>query len=172
MGKVIAYDLGCEPDPSTPAETLVQNGWDTFLFFFAVRRASTGPRRFEDLGVAVVRCEQCTMSRFGYPNDEGLPEHPLYNRGMAECSSSVMEVLDSSWGKEVYSQRRISAERIWGARQMSTSQASSRIPIPRHFVVALKEATFECLADSMRVERICASFDEAFAYVRERIAEH
>jgi len=170
VDKVIAYDLGCEPDPSTPAETLVQDGWDTFLLFFAVRRTSTGPRRFEDLGVAVVRCEQCTMSRFGYPNDEGLPEHPLYNRGMAECSSSVMEVLDSSWGKEVYSQRRASAARIWGARQMSTPEAFSRIP--RHFIVALKEATFECLAGSIRVDHICTSFEEAFAYVRNRIAEH
>ena len=169
MDKVIAYDLGCEPDPSTPAQTLLQNGWDTFLLFVAVRKASTGPRRFEDLGLAVVRCKQCAMSRFGYPNDEGLPEHPLYNRGMAECSSSVMEVLDSSWAKEVYSQRRASAERIWGARQMPTSEAS--LGIPRHFLVALKEATFECLAHSLRVERICASFDEAFAYVREKIAE-
>ena len=170
MEKVIAYELGCEPSPSVPAETLLQDGWETFLLFFAVRRVSTGSRRFEDLGVAVMRCDGCSMSRFGYPNDEGLPEHPLYNRGMADCSSSVMEVLYSSWAQEMSLQQRASAGRIWGARQMPIPTTSPQIL--RHFIVALKEATFECLAESIRVERFCSTFDEAFAHVCGIMAAH
>lgn len=32
------YDIGCEPSPSVPSETLLQDGWGTFLLFFAVSK--------------------------------------------------------------------------------------------------------------------------------------
>lgn len=52
-----------------------------------------------------------------------------------------------------------------GARKTVVPLTSRRTL--RHFIVALKEATFECLAESLRVERFCPTFDEAYAHVRE-----
>jgi hypothetical protein len=71
---IVAFDLGCEP-ASVPDETVLQNGWVTFLLFFAVSKQLNAEGHVTDVGVAVVECEGCSVSKFGYPNDEGLKEH-------------------------------------------------------------------------------------------------
>jgi hypothetical protein len=75
--RICAFDIGCEPSPSVPAETLLQDGRKTYLLFFAVSKVVEESGYFEDLGVAVLDCKRCATAKFGYPNDEGLPEHPL-----------------------------------------------------------------------------------------------
>ncbi|HVS38277.1 MAG TPA: hypothetical protein VMS17_22155 [Gemmataceae bacterium] len=168
--RVRPYDIGCEPSPSVPAETVIQDGWATYLLFFAVSKA-VGPSGYlDDLGVAVVECHHCVMAKFGYPNDEGLPEHPLYHCGMAEAASSILEVVDSAWAAEVDGQQVASARRIWGGRGIEPDWMKDRNS--RHFIVTLKEKTFECLASSMVVERFCPTFAEAAAFVIGRPAEH
>jgi hypothetical protein len=116
--RVRPFDIGCEPSPSVPAEILLQNGWKTYLSFFAVSKQVDESGYLKDLGVAILDCQNCAMSKFGYPNDEGLAEHPLYASGIAEAASSVLEVTDSSWEREVSEQRLASARRIWGGRGM------------------------------------------------------
>lgn len=165
-----AYDIGCEPSPSVPAETLLQDGWKTFLLFFAVSKAVGSDGRLDDLGVAVVDCRDCASSKFGYPNDEGMPEHPLYPCGLAEAGSSILEVIESPWAMEVSEQMVASSRRIWGGRGMGSGWSSERRL--RHFIIVLKEVTFECLASSLVVDRFCECFDEAYAYVLAKLAEH
>src|SRR6478736_4934736 len=103
--RVQPYDIGCEPSPSIPAETLIQNGWKTYLLFFAVSKEADESGHLKDLGVAILDCQDCAMSKFGSPNDEGLIEHPLYAAGIAGAASSVLEVINSSWEREVAEQR-------------------------------------------------------------------
>jgi hypothetical protein len=124
----------------------------------------------EDLGVAVLDCQQCARSKFGYPNDEGLPEHRLYRCGMGETETSVLEVVDSLWAKEVSEMMAASARRIWGGRGMDAGWVSE-LQL-RHFIVMLKEATFACVASSLAVVRFFPPFDEAFANVIEKLKEH
>jgi hypothetical protein len=168
--RVQPYDIGCEPSPSVPAETVVQDGWKTDLLFFAVSKAVGQSGYLDDLGVAVLDCHQCVMAKFGYPNDEGLPEHPLYLSGMGETASSVMEVADSAWAAEVDGQRTASARRIWGGRGIEPGWVKDCKS--RHFIVTLKEKTFECLASSLTVEQFCPTFAEATAFVMAKLAEH
>ncbi len=167
MPSILPYDIGCEPSPSVPAETLVADGWKTFLIFFAVSKTVNVAGKLDDLGVAILRCDAWT-SRFGYPNDEGLPEHPLYNLGLNEMDSSVLEIVDSTWVEEVRVQTRASAKRIW---RDCYDDSESNSPNLRHFMILLKEATFECVAESMTVERYAGTFDEAFRYVSRRVSE-
>ena len=168
--RVRPYDIGCEPSPSLPAETVIQDGWKTYLMFFAVSKA-VGPSGYlDDLGVAVLDCQHCVMAKFGYPNDEGLPEHPLYRCGMAETASSVLEVVDSAWAAEVDGQGVMSARRIWGDRGVAPDWMKDCKS--RHFIITLKEKTFECLAAAIAVERFCPTYDEAFAFVLARLSEH
>ena len=104
-----AVDIGCEPSPSVPAETVIQDGWITYLLFFAVSRERNQSGFLTDLGVAVVACTDCQIAKFGYPNDEGLPEHPLYDSGIEGADSSVLEVVPSNWVVEMSAQTRASA---------------------------------------------------------------
>jgi hypothetical protein len=148
----------------------LQDGWKTYLLFFAVSKSVGESGSLQDLGVAVLDCRECVISKFGYPNDEALPEHPVYDRGMAGLGTAVLEVIDSPWASEVSGQMVASARRIWGGRGMSSDWATGRTS--RHFVVTLKEATFECIASSLAVERFFKTFDEAYAYVIGRFKEH
>jgi hypothetical protein len=168
--RVQPFYIGCEPSPSVPAETLLQDGWKTYLLFFAVSKAIDESGYLRDLGVAVLDCQHCVASKFGYPNDEGLPEHPYYRCGMSELATSVLEVVDSPWVQEVTDQRVASARRIWERRGMDWSWARGNQP--RHFILTLKEKTLECLASSLVVERFCETFDAAYAHVIEEFSKH
>jgi hypothetical protein len=168
--RVQPYDIGCEPSPSVPAETVFQDGWKTYLLFFAVSKAVGQSGYLDNLGVAILDCHHCVMAKFGYPNDEGLPEHPLYRCGMAGAGSSVLEVVDSAWAAEVDEQRVASAHRIWGGRGIAPDWVKDCKS--RHFVVTLKEKSFECLASSMAVERFCPTFDKATKFVMTKLAEN
>jgi hypothetical protein len=127
------YDIGCEPSPSIPAETVIQDGWATYLLFFAVSKSVDETGYLKDLGVAVVECKYCSASTFGYPNDEGRPEHPLYDLGVGAGESSILEVVGSTWAQEVHQQRIASSKRLWGGRK-STWKPVHGEP-PRHFII-------------------------------------
>ena len=97
MASFKPYDLNCEPSPSVPCETLIQDGWDTFLLFEPFS---------SDGEFVIVECEDCSSSRFGYPNDEGLPEHPHYKDGISSSHASVYISGDSPWLLDVTKQMR------------------------------------------------------------------
>ena len=164
------YDIGCEPSPSVPAETLIQDGWSTYLLFFAVSKIKDESGYLKDLGVAVLECAGCSSATFGYPNDEGLLEHPLCGLGMGKIDSSVIEVSGSSWAQEVAKQRQKSAERIWGGR--NTTWKPTPLMPQKHFILPLKEKTFECLANDLKVVIFAKTFQEAIEYVNQNLSKH
>lgn len=163
------YDIGCEPSPSIPAETLLQDGWKTYLLFLAVSKTVQKTGYLKDLGVAIVECVNCTSAKMGYPNDEGLPEHPLWNHGLSEVESSIVEVVGSPCLAEMRDQRERSAKRIWGSRGMTWTPITES---DKHFVVTLKEATFECIAEELTVVEYVRDYDTAFAYVLSDFKKH
>ncbi|WP_143479649.1 hypothetical protein [Aquipseudomonas alcaligenes] len=164
--RIIPYSIGCEPSPSVPAETLLQDGWSAFLLFFAVSQTASSSGYLEDLGVAVLECIGCVATKFGYPNDEGLSEHPLYTQGLSSSASSVVEVADSQWVKEVENQMYESTKRIRGSFAAKSSNTL------RHFVICLKELTFECIANELSVAQYAQDFPTALSYVQTRFSEH
>jgi hypothetical protein len=126
---------------------------------------------FRDLGVAVVECKHCSASKFGYPNDEGRPEHPLYKLGLEASESSILEVIGSTWALEVLQQVIASSQRIWGGRN-STWKPPAKGEPPRHFIILLKEKTFECLAGELSVQFFAKDFREALEHVHRKLSEH
>ncbi len=70
--------------------------------------------------------------RCQYPNDEGLPEHPLWNHGLSDIESSIVEVAGSPWLAEVRVEQERSAKRIWGGRGMMWTPTTES---DKHFVV-------------------------------------
>lgn len=149
--RIVPYEIGCEPSPSMPSEVLLQNGWKTYLLFWAVQQSGEQLEHYSDVGVAVVECKGCSMTKFGYPNDEGLCEHPLYSAGMSDTAAALLEVIDSPWAHEVAEQKFASACRIWETRGRVVSR--ERYLSQRHFIVPLKQLTFECIASEMIVDQ-------------------
>ena len=65
------------PDPGAPIPALFQteNGPARLLYY-------PGPLAPTDKRFALVRFPTCLISKFGYPGDEALEGHPLYDKGL------------------------------------------------------------------------------------------
>jgi len=164
---VVPYRIGCQPS-SVPGEVVLQDGWSTFVIFEAVSE-SLGPTGFlDDKGIAVVECVGCSSAKYGYPNDEGLPEHPLYALGLADVDP-IVEIQGSEWVQQILGQQLASSNRIWGTHgtEVSVSKGDRR-----HFLIRLKEGTFECIARELSVRLYAKSHAEAFEFVRLLFADH
>ena len=168
MHRVSPHPIGCAASPAVSAETVVADGWTVFLPFIAVsEQINPATGYLDDLGVGILEFTGCVCLQFGYPNDEGLPEHPLYEHGLSDLSSTVGEVIDSDWARHVGTQMRASTVRIWGPRGTTPATPISL----RHFIAPLKEKTFEYLASDAKLVKFVESFDEAHAYIRARQSE-
>jgi hypothetical protein len=132
---VTELDFGCIPDPSGSREFLLQDESSAYLTFHAVRRGSDG--YFHDAGLAVVEMPFCHITRFGYPNDEALEGHPLWDKGLG--AYGIYEVLNSSWKAQLAEQNLVcfpNPHPDAGARS-------------RHYVFTFHESTFECIAEGL-----------------------
>jgi hypothetical protein len=117
----------------------------------------------------LVECEELSLSRFGYPNDEGLGEHRLYNKGLKDVNG-LAEVKNSELLAEYENMIRRSCERIWGGRGM-LSQVPCSPSGKRHFVLSFKENVFEAICDTLRVVGVFSSYSEAFDELRQMIKD-
>lgn len=137
METVVEYDIGCFPELAVSGPLLMADDDRLVFSFNATRLAADGYHR-EDAGRAVVRVSSFLALRFGYPNDEARPGHPLYARGFV--GTAVYEVLESSWTAELARQNRVrfpdSDVTTWGAR---------------HFLFAFHETTLEVLCRGLEV---------------------
>jgi hypothetical protein len=133
---VVEYDIGCFPELAVSGPIVMAVDERLVFSFIATRPTPDGRRA--DTGRAVVKVEPCLAFRFGYPNDEALPGHPLYDRGFEGVA--VYEVLQSSWVAELARQNRVrfpdSDLTTWGAR---------------HFLFSFHDSTLEVLGGGLDV---------------------
>lgn len=166
--KVIPLDLGCQPSPSGSGELILSEDNFVYAIFVAIDTKLSKRGYLEDKGIAVLKFSDCSKMQHGYPNDEGGPEHALWNKGLSEIS--VGEVLKSAWAVSIEEQMDKSAKRIWGedycrAYNIVPGQKSD-IEL-RHFIVCFKETTFECLA--MNVE--LSLYQQSYAKVVRKVLD-
>jgi hypothetical protein len=125
----IPLNFGFEPEAAVSAPLFIEGEHKAFLTFNASIRGSSPDRTSRAqlaVPIGIVEIEQCYLSRLGYPNDEGLDEHPLSEHGITAYGS--FEVVNSQWIKDV-------ASGVAGAR---------------HFIVTFHDSTFECIAKSAK----------------------
>lgn len=113
--RVVELKVGCRPEAAISGGLLLQSEEDVFLLFNAMSDEKYAEGYSYRVGTAVMEFKRCHLTRFGYPNDEGRPEHPLDQQGLAAIAYSVCEVLNSSWASAEMERQRKGAERIWGA---------------------------------------------------------
>ncbi len=146
------YEVGFVPEGAAPAPVLLQNERTVFLVFSAVKETSDGKR--EPLGYATIEVAQCQLTKFGYPNDEALPGHPLYGKGLS--AYGVFEVKNSTWIKVMTEQNRISFP--------NTPDSKAR-----HFIITFHDSTFECIAQGLVSSLSVKSIAELFAELQTRL---
>jgi hypothetical protein len=164
------YDIGCRPT-STAGELLLLDQDRQYILFGATsKHLDTKTRTFKDLGTAVLCCQNCFATKYGYPNDHGLPEHPLYKHGIEEILddhsrySAVLEVFNSPWSSDIMEQINTSIKRIDDPLGFWKEITPDKV---RHFIILFREQTFECIASSMVVERYCETYAETLSFIKE-----
>jgi hypothetical protein len=170
---VSTYDIGCRPSPSGSGEVLIQDDTTSFVIFDAMSSTLSKNGGYESLGIAAVEIRDCHLTKYGYPNDEGLIEHPLYYKGL-DSAPGVGEVHNSSWMAMLDEQMVTSAMRILGypdRKAYAAVRASNSKVKLRHFIFTFKENTFECLAGELKVISVGRSFKETLYDVCRRILE-
>jgi hypothetical protein len=122
---VVPLELGFHPAAGGTCDSVLLQTDLLCVLVFGTARGVVENR--DHLGI--LRFNGCMLARMGSPNDEGVCRHPLYGRGLQFYS--IGEVLNSAWRREIVGQKLFAnADR----REL------------RHFIITLKEDTFECLA--------------------------
>jgi hypothetical protein len=134
---VVDLDLGFRPEAAISGALLLRSETLAILTFNAMRR--TAVDRLEDAGTAVIEFARCLLTKFGLPNDEALPGHPLFRHGLE--AYGCFEVLNSRWRKEAEDQNRV---------QFPDTDYSS----VRHFIFTFHDSSFECLANDLSVRLV------------------
>jgi hypothetical protein len=122
--------IGAEPASGVSGAVVVASELSTFLMFNSA-----------DGAVVLVELIRAIKSQFGYPNDEALGGHPLYQSGLKHYG--VFEVENSSWLEQTRKQNAVcfpNADR-WGKNL-------------HHFVFTFHDSTFECLAEDLKVRSL------------------
>jgi hypothetical protein len=151
MDRVIEYDIGCFPELAVSGPVVMATD-ERLVFSFNATRPTPGGLR-DDAGRAVVRVSPCLAFKFGYPNDEALPGHPLYQRGFEGVA--VYKVLDSSWIAELARQNRVrfptSDVSAWGMRHFLFSFHESTLEVlGRGLDVSISDEPFEAIIGRMQ----------------------
>lgn len=133
---VIKLDLGYEPEAAVSGAFLTQDENRAFLTFNAMRLNEN--KLYEEAGTAVVEIVRCSITKFGYPNDEAQGGHPLYHKGLDNYG--IYEVLNSSWISEQKKQNLV------------CFPDRTDFSWKRHFIFCFHDSTFECLAEALKLE--------------------
>lgn len=151
----VPYDIGWVPEAAVSEPVLLQTEYSVFLTFSAFSHSLHGGRA--DVGYGIVEFDSCSLTMFGYPNDEAITGHPLYEKGLR--AYGIYEVRNSSWVKLKTEQNRIAFPNTPDSTQ-------------RHFIFTFHDSSFECIASGLRATLSTKPYSEIFEDVRRRVFKH
>jgi hypothetical protein len=148
----VPHEIDFVPEAAVSEPVLIQTDNTTILTFSAERPMPNGKR--EDAGHGIIEFDLCSLTKFGYPNDEAMPGHPLYERGLSHYG--VFEVCNSTWVKLMTEQNRVAFPRTPHSTE-------------RHFIITFHDSTFECIARGLRASLSTKPYAEIFEDIKNRI---
>ena len=149
MEEIVELDVGCTPEAAVSGPVLLQTDYSTVLTFNAMRKSERG--EYLDAGTAVVEFENCSVTKFGYPNDEawsGIPRTRVLSYGF-------YEVLNSAWKAELAELNR-------------HSFPETRTLNGRHLLILFHESSFECIARDFKIETSHERYEDLWVRVYQR----
>ena len=158
MDKELVKSLNLPFRPSIGANlNLFESENRTFLLFPIV----DDKKEAKSYTIAKFEFLNCIITKFGYPNDEGIVEHELYNKGLSNSPFEINEVINSNWIKEIEKKNEDSCKRIAAERNKQVGMHKKNQEL-RHFIIVSKEKTFECIAKDYKYELTTESLGEIF----------
>ena len=106
--------------------------------------------------LALVEFEHCRSAKLGTPNDEVFNGHLLYGKGMEPYSAQ--RVVNSEWLREL--------ERINSVHSMYRPASWRNL---NHYVFWFHDTTFECVAESFRVQTFRENMKSLLGRMVERL---
>lgn len=152
-------------DTGAPLPYLLRNEHKAFLTFYLYDPDPNwdgtyvnvlDPGDGSEASLALVEFLHCISAKLGSPNDEVLGGHPLDGRGLD--AYTAQKVVNSRWIKEI--------EQINSVHAFYTPEAWRDL---NHYVFWFHDTTFECIAESYKVELFRGSMKELLAVVCERL---
>lgn len=119
-------DIGFSPEAAVSGAILVQSEFSTTLIFNATTKVG---EYYRPVGHGIVTFRNCSITRFGYPNDEARRAIPRTQ----DLTYDAYEVLESEWDAELGRLNRLAFPNY-------------QRPKRRHFVWLFHDNSFECLA--------------------------
>ncbi|MEM1370059.1 MAG: hypothetical protein AAGG02_19055 [Cyanobacteria bacterium P01_H01_bin.15] len=153
MERLVIHDIGVVPEAAISGAALVQTESSAYLTFNAMRDTDRpspyGGFYREDAGTAIIELVGCSITKFGYPNDEAWSAIPRYSETDAH---GVYEVENSDWLIELAELNRhgFPETKEWPGH---------------HFVFLFHDSSFECICRELKVE----VSQEKFLYIWQRL---
>ena len=147
-----------------PLPHLFSNDYKTFLIFMVNEDATQSADKyvtFENLGsapiesMALVEFSNCLSAKLGSPNDESITGHRLFGKGLE--SHQAQKVINSSWLKEMEATDSVHPyhnHQRWLAKQ--------------HLIFPFHDSTFECVAESFKVDLYRTSLHQLLQHICTR----
>ena len=156
-------DFPVQWDCGSPMPHLIVNDCRALLSFLIAepspnRSGSTPAGRDWPDGVepmALVEFERCQSAKLGAPNDEVFSGHPLSGKGLKPYAAQ--RVVNSIWLKELETINRVHS-RYNPAHWRHLN----------HYIFWFKDSTFECIAESFKIETYRESMKAMLARIIER----
>jgi hypothetical protein len=161
----VPLDFPVKWSPGAPLPYVIQNDYKTFLTFYVhvpdpkwdgsyTTLKSPSDGSVESL--ALVEFFRCESTKFGSPNDEVFHGHPLSGKGLD--GYTAQQVINSRWLAEleaINSVHHCYSPAYWRDQ--------------KHFVLWFHDKTFECVAESFKVELFEETMPNLLALVVERL---
>ncbi len=130
------FDIGCEWAPNAPYALLLQ---DDFAHALLVLNPHFNDHDQENAVMFAFKDCRCAIK--GEPNDEARSGHPLYAKELADILWAGI-VRNSSW-----------IDRLEKQNSVHPYHNPARYQALNHYILVLKEDTFECIAESVSLIR-------------------
>jgi hypothetical protein len=127
------------PEPGAALPQLALNDHRARLVYYVAESWRVARGLGADKHVAICRFKLYSAVYFGVPNDEALPNHPLYDRGLGYYGAFRVE--HSSWA---------AALSEIGRRKDAPPIAMRSAPT--HWIITMHDRTFECVAENVTVD--------------------
>lgn len=160
-------DFPVKWDVGAPLPFLICNDYRTFLTFYVSDPDPNwdgtcvhvvDPSSSKDVSLCLVTFEHCMSAKLGHPNDEVQTGHPLAGRGLRAYTAQI--VKNSPWLAEVAKTNSVhpnNKPETWNTLN--------------HYVFWFHDSTFECLAESYKVEVTTESMPELLNRVQTKLLQ-
>ena len=129
-----AIDLGVLWQPNAPDPLLIQTDHEAFLILEPYQDD-------QDRRLVVFEWVRCRGALLGGPNDEARSGHRSWQKGLSDCLWAA-EVTNSAWLARLERENRVHHR-----------HSAALFAGYRHFILMLKDSTFEVLAKSYQLHR-------------------